>query len=48
VSAGTTTADQERIKVLEQEVRELKRANAILKSASLDPTGQRNGVVLLT
>jgi transposase len=34
VSAGTTTADQERIKVLEQEVRELKRANAILKSAS--------------
>jgi transposase len=34
LSAGTTTADQERIKVLEQEVRELKRANAILKSAS--------------
>jgi transposase len=34
VTAGTTTADAERIKALEQENRELRRANAILKSAS--------------
>jgi transposase len=32
---GTTTAEAERIKALEQEVRELRRANAILKSASV-------------
>ena len=32
--AGTTTADRARIKVLESENRELRRANAILKSAS--------------
>ena len=31
---GVTTAEAERIKALEQENRELKRANAILKSAS--------------
>ena len=31
---GTTTVDAERIKSLEQENRELKRANAILRSAS--------------
>ena len=31
---GTTTGDRERLKVLEQGVRELRRANAILKSAS--------------
>ena len=31
---GTTTADTARIKQLEQENRELKRANAILRSAS--------------
>ena len=31
---GTTTADAERIKTLEQDNRELRRANAILKSAS--------------
>ena len=31
---GTTTSDTERIKELEKEVRELRRANAILKSAS--------------
>ena len=35
VKPGTTTAEAERIKALEQEVRELKRANAILKSASV-------------
>jgi transposase len=34
VTAGTTTAEAERIKRLEQENRELRRANAILKSAS--------------
>ena len=31
---GTSTQDAERIKALEQEVKELRRANAILKSAS--------------
>jgi transposase-like protein len=31
---GTTSEDEARIKVLEQENRELRRANAILKSAS--------------
>ena len=31
---GVTTAEAKRIKELEQEVRELRRANAILKSAS--------------
>jgi transposase-like protein len=34
LTAGTTTAEAERIKALEQENRELRRANAILKSAS--------------
>ncbi len=34
VRAGTTTADGERIAKLEQEVRELRRANHILKTAS--------------
>ena len=33
-AAGTTTADRARIRRLEQENRELRRANAILKSAS--------------
>ena len=32
---GVTTAEAERIRVLEQENRELRRANAILKSASV-------------
>ena len=32
---GVTTAEAERIKALEQEVKELRRANAILKSASV-------------
>jgi transposase len=31
---GTTTADAERIRELEREVRELRRANEILKTAS--------------
>ena len=34
VKPGTTTADAERIKALEQELKEVRRANAILKSAS--------------
>jgi transposase len=34
LSAGTTTAEAARVKELEQENRELRRANAILKSAS--------------
>lgn len=34
VKPGTTTADAERIKALEQEVKELRRTNSILKSAS--------------
>ena len=33
-SGGVTTAEAERVKALEQENRELRRANAILKSAS--------------
>ena len=32
--AGPTTAEQERIKALEREVRELRQANEILKKAS--------------
>ena len=35
VTAGTTTADAERVKALEQELKEVKRANAILRSASV-------------
>ncbi len=31
---GTTSAEADRIRLLEQEVRELRRANAILRSAS--------------
>ena len=34
VRAGTTSQDAARVKELEQEVKELRRANAILKSAS--------------
>ena len=34
VRAGVTTADAERIKELEREVKELRRANEILKAAS--------------
>lgn len=33
--AGVTSGERERLKVLEREVRELRRANEILKSASL-------------
>jgi transposase-like protein len=34
VTPGTTTADAERMKALEQEVRELRRSNEILRRAS--------------
>jgi transposase-like protein len=34
LAAGTSSEDADRIRELEQQVRELKRANAILKSAS--------------
>ena len=34
IEGGTTTADQRRIRELEQEVRELRRANDLLKRAS--------------
>lgn len=34
LAAGTTTAEAQRIKDLEQEVKELRRTNAILRSAS--------------
>jgi len=34
LKAGTSSEDRARIKSLEQEVRELRRANSILKSAS--------------
>ena len=41
---GLTSDERERLKRLERENRELRRANEILKSASLDSTGQRNRV----
>ena len=41
---GVTTAEAERIAQLEREVRELRRANEILKTASVDSTGQRNTI----
>jgi transposase len=34
LTAGTSTTEADKIKALEQEVRELRRANSILKSAS--------------
>ena len=34
LSPGTTTAEQERVKALEREVKELRRANGILHLAS--------------
>ena len=40
--AGTTTEEAEELKALRQEVKELRRANQILKSASLDSRGQCN------
>ena len=45
---GVTSEDQRRIDELEREVRELRRANEILKSASLVSTGQRNSAAILS
>ncbi len=45
---GLTTAERTRLRELEREVRELRRANAILKSASLESTGQRNSAASLS
>ena len=42
-AAGTTTADRGRIWELEQENRELRRANAILKSANICPSATPKG-----
>lgn len=39
---GLTTSERERMKELEREVRELKRANEILHKASVHSTGQGN------
>ena len=41
-AAGTTTSDRARLKALERENWELRRANEILKPASVNSTGQRN------
>ena len=40
--AGVTTAESRKLRELEQEVRELRRANEILKRAALDSNRQRN------
>ena len=43
---GTTTDDAARLAELEREVRELRRANAILKSASFDTPADRIAALL--
>ena len=43
---GTTTDDATRLAELEKENRELRRANAILKSAPAESTGQRNSAAV--
>ena len=50
VSSDTpaSSAESEEIKELRREVRELKRANEILKTASVDSTGQRNSASSLS
>jgi transposase len=42
---GLTTDERARLAELERENRELRRANAILKSASVNSSGQRNSEV---
>ena len=42
VRDGVTTAEAQRVKELEREVKELRRANEILKLASLSSTGRCN------
>ena len=39
---GLTTGERERLRELERENRELRRANEILKAASVNSSGQRN------
>ena len=39
---GLTTGERERLRELERENRELRRANEILKAATVDSTRQRN------
>jgi transposase len=41
---GLRSDERERLKELERENRELRRANEILKSASVSSTGRRNGL----
>jgi transposase-like protein len=41
VMAGLTSEERERLKLLERKDRELRRANEILKSASVSSTGER-------
>ena len=45
---GLTSEERERLKALERENRELRRANEILKAASVDSMGQRNGASSLS
>ena len=45
---GLTTDERARLAELERENRELRRANAILKSASVKSTGQRNSAASLS
>ncbi|HLL66451.1 MAG TPA: transposase, partial [Micromonosporaceae bacterium] len=46
VRPGTTSSDDQRIAALEREIRELRRANQILKSAALSSTRQSNTVMI--
>ncbi|BBG05858.1 transposase [Pseudonocardia autotrophica] len=45
---GGSTEESAEIKRLKREVAELRRANEILKAASLDSTGQRNSAAILS
>ena len=45
---GLTTEERERLRELERENRELRRANEILKAASVDSMGQRNSASSLS
>src|SRR4051812_6595404 len=48
VRPGTTTDEAARIAELERENRELRRANEILKTASVNSSGQRNSAASLS
>ena len=45
---GLTSEERERLKALKRENRELRRANEILKAASVDSMGQRNSASSLS